>query len=353
VGKKLKNLIWLGLVISVFVFPQPAFSYHQKQVLGEEDSVVSQLPQPAEGPGLILPDSPLFFLDTVKQNVRLLLAFSEEEKARVYNLIAGERFAESHAMLAKDNKTEAENSLKRMEEEFNKASVYLEKAKLKGRNVFGVAKEINDNIKEKYKVLDELSVNTEGPFGIRVEAVNEGILRAKVRVEDHLPQQELEHELEDHLKRKIDHRLHKASKSVEELEEELRMLDKHASEAARKSIAKEEDALRKELRNKDEQQRKEAEKRLEKERKRLERLLKLKEKAAKEARRALEKSHEAAEAYREAHELISQIENGEELDEEFDEDEFEDEFEDEEIDEDIDEGIEDLQDLESPPIMRK
>jgi len=322
VEKKLQRIFYLAIVLILFLISsKPTHSYHQKQVLGEEDAIVSQLPQTAEGPGFILPDSPLFFLDRIKQNVRLLLAFAPEEKARIYNSIAGERFAESAAMLAKDNETEAENSLKRMEEEFNKASVHLEKARLEGRNVLGIAREINDNIKEKYKVLDELSVNTGGVFGMRLEAVNESVLRAKVRVEDALPKHELEREIEEHLKRKIEHRIYKASKSVEELEEELKILDRNASEAAKKSVVEEEDAIRKAAKEKDELKRKEAERRLEKERRRLERLLKAKERAAEEARRALEKAHEAAEAYREAHEVISQIENGEELDEEDEEDE--------------------------------
>lgn len=323
--KKLQRFICLAIVLILLLgFPKPTLSYHQKQVLGEEDAVISQLPQTAEGPGLILPDSPLFFLDKIKQNFRLLAAFTPEAKARVYNLIAGERFAESRIMLVKNNQTEAENSLKRMEEEFDKASVHLEKAKLEGKDVSIVAREINNNIKEKYNVLDELSVNTAGPFGTRVAAVNESILRAKIRVEDALPKDELEHELEEHLKRKIDHRVHKASKEVEELEEELMMLDRHGSASAKEFIAEEEEVAREVVKEKDELQRKDAERRLEKENKRLERLLKAKEKAEEHAQKALDKFHEAAEAYREAHELISQIENEEELEEEEIEDEIED-----------------------------
>ena len=105
-----RNLVGGFLSIALaFLVVKPTFAHHQQQVLGvatiSADTLQNlQIPSTSEGPGLILPDSPLFFLDQLKQEFRLFLVFTPEAKAKIHASIAGERMAELRFMVQKNSK---------------------------------------------------------------------------------------------------------------------------------------------------------------------------------------------------------------------------------------------------------
>src|SRR3989338_1846457 len=68
---------------------------HQEDVLGVASAETLSIPPTAEGPGLVLPDSPLFFLDRLKQEFRLILAFTPEQKAKIHSAEAALRLSDT------------------------------------------------------------------------------------------------------------------------------------------------------------------------------------------------------------------------------------------------------------------
>ncbi len=141
-----------------------------------------QIPPTPEGPGLILPDSPLFFLDEIKQNIRVLIAIRPQDKAEVYNSIAGERIAELRFMLARDNKKGIEIALKGISENTKASADNLSDAQFKGHNVEKLAEMINVDIKRRQEALDVLLSVATGELKTMVLGTQTSIYDSKTKV---------------------------------------------------------------------------------------------------------------------------------------------------------------------------
>ncbi|MBI2430579.1 MAG: hypothetical protein HYV39_01025 [Candidatus Levybacteria bacterium] len=300
------SIIVLSLVF-LTSFGGVASAHHKERVLGAQTSIVPQIPPTVEGPGLLLPDSPLFFLDRLKQNVRLVFAFTPEAKAKVRADIAGERMAELRFMLAKDNKPGIDTALQGVSENLRKAAEAINEAQLSGRSVFSIAKSINEDIRRKQEAFDVLEATENREISFKAKAAQAGLLQAKVRVEDALPEDELENEIEDDLHRLIEDEVEDASRSARRIAKQLEELGKQASEAAEKTLGRREEALRRAIEQKNEALRQAEERMLESEQKKRDRLLKVQEKAAEQARIAVEEAQKAAERFREAQKAASEI----------------------------------------------
>ena len=135
----------------------PVSANHLQDVLGVESKPTLSIPATSEGPGLLLPDSLIFFLDQLKQEARLVLAFTPEQKAKVHNAVAGERLAELQLMLAKDSVKGIRIALTGISDNLREAAEDIAAAKLTGRNINLLAKDINDSIKEKLKFRFQIS----------------------------------------------------------------------------------------------------------------------------------------------------------------------------------------------------
>lgn len=205
---------------------------HQEDVLGVASVPVLSIPPTAEGPGLILPDSPLFFMDKIKQGVRLFLAFTPEQKAKIHNGIAGERLAELRLMLVKNNVSGTRIALQGVSDNLKGASEELFNAKLTGRNVDQLAKELNDSIKEKQKVLSGLEDDANGEIKAQVTAARESIKFSKIKVEENLPADLLMNETMDDVNQEIGDNINKASGSAKGINRAIEVLTRLASDAA-------------------------------------------------------------------------------------------------------------------------
>lgn len=290
---KITALFFVSAIFYLLVAISPASANHRSRVLGDSTQTLS-MPPTVEGPGLILPDSPLFFLDQLKQNVRLLLALTSEDKAKVHTDIAGERLAELRFMLAKNNKAGIRTGLEGISDNLQSAAGQLSQAKFSGRNVSDLAKKINQSIKRKQAVLDLLETQAQGEIGVRVRAANEALTVSKITVEDALPEDELENEIRDDLSRQLDKNVRKTSDLAGQLRDDLDELNKQASEAAKKALRKREEALKKAIEEKNEVLKKLEERLLSVERKRQEKLLELNKEAAAEINEIVQRAQKAA-----------------------------------------------------------
>lgn len=229
-------LLSVGIASAIVVLSSnQVLANHQEDVLGVASEEVLSIPPTAEGPGLVLPDSPLFFLDRIKQEFRLLLAFTPEQKATIHNAIAGERLAELQIMLAKSNVSGIRTALQGVSDNLKGASKDLANAKLTGRNINLLAKEINDSIKEKQQVLSGLEQQANGEIKAQVTAAREALKIAKVQAEENLPADLLMNETIDDLNQEIGDNVSRARFSATGINRAIEVLTRLASEAAVKN----------------------------------------------------------------------------------------------------------------------
>lgn len=281
-----------------------ALAHHQQDVLGVASAQTLSIPPTSDGPGLILPDSPLFFLDRLKQEVRLLLAFTPEQKTKVHNAIAGERLAELQLMLVKKNVPGIRVALQGVSDNLKSASNDLDNAKLTGRNISLLAKEVNDSIKEKDSKLSLLEEKATGEVKAQVSAAKKSLRVSKVEVEDNLPEDLLKNEMEDDLNNEIEDHISNATDSAKGLNRAIDVLTRLASEAASKNQEHRQEALQRAIEVKNETLKKQQEKLLEIENKAQEKALEAKKKALRSAKEAANKIDEAVRKFQEAKDEI-------------------------------------------------
>jgi len=212
-----------------------AFADHQQDVLGLASEPTLSIPPTVEGPGLVLPDSPLYFIDQLKQATRLLFAFTPEQKMTIHNAVAGERLAELQIMLAKNNIPGIRVALQGVSDNLKAASEDLTNAKLTGRNVSLLAEELNISIKEKQKVMSALEEQASGEIKAQVMATIEALKLAKVRTEVNLPADLLANETVNDLYQQINEGISSASLSAAEINRAIGVLNKFASSGAQKN----------------------------------------------------------------------------------------------------------------------
>ncbi len=197
----MRKIPWFLLsLVLIFTPVTPAFA----SVLGTSSQDTNpQIPATSEGPGFILPDSPLFFLDQTKQIIRLALAFTPQAKAKVHATIAGERFAELRFMLDRNNEQGIETDLLGISQNMEGAAENIHDARLSGAEISQLAKSLNDNIKAKQRVLDGLSLQTNGQLRSWSLAVADSLALAKAEVEKALPPDLAANEMRDDATRTV------------------------------------------------------------------------------------------------------------------------------------------------------
>lgn len=304
-----KSLVFIFVVTLLLVSAQTVFANHRSRVLGTSDTSTSALtiPPTTQGPGFILPDSPFYFLDELKQNVRLALAFSPEAKAKVYTNIAGERFAELRYMLQKDNKEGAETALTAVSKNLQKASSELSQAQFSGKDVSALAKTINTDIKDKQQILDELEEDSTGDTKTKIKVAASSLMESKIIVEDSLPQDELENEIREDINRTLEKQLKEVSATSESIDNLLGEFVKDANNSATNSLNRREQALRKAIGDKNVELKMELEKDLAIDKIKQEELLKVSDKAALQAKKAITEAQLAAKEFGQAKKATEQI----------------------------------------------
>lgn len=302
--------VFLALVLLIILFPASVSAHHREQVLGDATpSSELVFPPVTAGTGFILPDSPLFFIDRTFQQVKLLLAFSAEAKARVRAQIAGERMAELRLMLLRENQAAINTTLSELTRETDLAAASLAEASARGQDVKLLAKELNETIKLQRKILNTVASQTRGVLKLQLKAARQALKEAKIEVEDELPEDELENEIEEDLREEVEDEVEEASDSARTVESTLAKLEREASRAAAKALNRREEAIKKAIEKRDEGLRKAEEKLLEAEKKKQEGLLKAQKRASERAQEALKKAQEAAKGFQAAKEKVTEIKN--------------------------------------------
>ena len=237
----------MSLVLFVIVSPSSSFAeyrlYPHDNVLGAKNVSEAAMSPTVEGPGFLLPDNPLYFLDTLKQKIRLTLAFSPEKRAKLHSSIAGERFAELRFMISKQDTKGIGKTLLGIKEHTQAAASELEKAQLHGTKVVELARTLNEQIKRRDTSLAELEENTSGDVNADIKRARVGLDEAKLTVEENLPEDELEQELKWRLEERLEEAFSKTSEASEMIKQDIAELQKQASSAAESYLTKRQEVL--------------------------------------------------------------------------------------------------------------
>lgn len=302
----------LILFIISFNFTSRVLARHS-QVLG----VAAQESTPAlsisEGPGLLLPNSPFYFLDLWRDNLTLLLAsFTPETKARLHLKIAAERIVEVKLMLEGKNVSPAglDTALANITQNIEGAKVVLKSEKNKGRSVEKLASDLNQVINNQKAALKVVAKISDNRIRLKVRAVEETVKDDEAEIEDELSEDELENEIQDELKQEVADEVEEASESARKVEHLLEKLNEEASKSAAKALRRREEALHKAIQEQNKELEKQEEELKKSEEKRQEELLKAQGKTAEEVRKAAKEAQKAAEKLKESQKKIEEIRSG-------------------------------------------
>ncbi len=281
------NKLIIPLIIFFFLSLTPAALAQNKNTF----------PAVSNGPGYILPDSPLYFIDNLYQEIKLVVALTPERRALVRNEIVGERMAELRVMHARGSSRGISTVLYELSRESKELALDLKEAELAGRDVTKIAKSINDSLRLNRQVLAAASLNSNEELSLKLESANESLLIAKVNVEDYLNPVDLEgavdEDLEDEVETAvlgIETQAENADKKIEKLEKKAQ---KEADIEAKKTLQEEKVEAQKTAVREMIQKKKEA-------REKRKKILEERKKKFQEAREALKKSKEASKKIKEA-----------------------------------------------------
>lgn len=224
--KRFGILSALLFLVLFLVLPTSTQAYNTA-VLGEATtSAAPSIAPTVEGPGFILPDSKLFFLDRFKQALRLFLAFTPEEKAKVHAYVAGERLAELRIMLVRNNPKGISIALEGISENLKDVDDQIYQAQLSGRDIKALAKTLNLSIRRQQDALDSLALQVAGDVKAQVNLAQSVAFRTKLRVADSLPADEKQNELLDDLTRRAREQVQQSSDNSASIQITLDELNK-------------------------------------------------------------------------------------------------------------------------------
>lgn len=300
----------LVMVLLYSVLPRAAFSSHKQQVLGATTHASDiEFPKISTGPGFILPDSPLFFLDELKQNLRILFALKSSQKALIRMQIAGERMAELRLMLARNNSATIDKTLYLLAREVRGATTHLGNAAARGEKIDELVIQMNTNLKEYKQILAALERQADTELALKLAATRAGVNAAKIEVEDELPTHLLAKEIEDDLAQEIEEKMEYVTKVSYALESALAALSSMANESASRALSNRAQAVRAAIDRKDEELARSEQAVLGAETTKQDLLITTRELASLEALEALQSFREARQEYIKAQSTVSAIQN--------------------------------------------
>lgn len=227
--------------VSLLAFVPLASANHVQDVLGDSTSISEiNFPGLAAGPGFILPDSTMYSLDQLVQEIRLALAFTPEQQAQVYMRILGERLGETKVMMQRDNATGIEIALSGADKAARGAARSLGDAASKGRSTASLAREMNRTLAEYRAALNEVASQAPAALASRLNSTGYTLLEAKLRVEDELPGDELAAAIDNDLQNMVDTEVLGVQTAANSLMRKFNSLDNRSSLSAEQRMKYEE-----------------------------------------------------------------------------------------------------------------
>lgn len=299
----------LIIFILSLVFSSTSFARHG-QVLGvSAQEQTSALPI-NQGPGLLLPDSPFYFIDLWRDNLNLLLAsFDPEAKAKLHMKIAAERIVEVKLMLEAKNVKAAglDTALNNLTQNVEGAKVVIKEQKNKGRSVEKLAMELNGTLDQQQQALQIVEKIGDNSIKLKIRAVRNRLDEDEVEIEDELPEDELDREIERELEDEVGEEVGEASGSAARIERLAERLAEEASKSAQKSLLRREEALKRVLEEQNKERERIAKDLQKSEEEKQKALQRVQQKVLEQARTAAKEVRQVSEDLREAQKKAEEI----------------------------------------------
>ena len=215
-----KILTALTALLTFLFAPALAFANHG-DVLGTRTESSRVDLSVNQGPGFLLPTSPIYFVDLLRDNIGLLLSsYSVEGKAKLHLQLAGERISEINMMIDTKEITPRalDIALANISENTEGAVQTLKLAKNKGKNVEQLAGDLNVLINAEKASLRAIQGKSDTEGSLKIAAKLAKIREVEITVEDEMAADLLEQEV------------------VSELKAALLEADEEAAESTRRSV---------------------------------------------------------------------------------------------------------------------
>lgn len=192
----------------------------------------------------LLPDSPFYFLKTIKERIELFLAQTPEAQAEKYAELATRRIAEVKQLVKKEKPGFVEKLMKKHKEHLDKAEEKIEEAKKKGRDVERVLAIVAEATSIHQKVLAEVYEKVPEQAKEAIEHAMEVSSRGQERALEAISKEKRE-ELREHIEERIgqkktkikeilEKRLEKVKEKSEKVEEKLGEVEEKLEEMEEK-----------------------------------------------------------------------------------------------------------------------
>lgn len=229
-----KFIFALGVVfVIIFVAALPVQARHGRVLGSQADNSRVDLAT-TQGPGLLLPSSPLYFIDIWRDNLSLFLSsFDKEAKAKLHLKIAGERITEVKIMLeGKDvNARGLDIALANITENVTGAAQALKDQKNKGKNVEKLALELNEIIGAQKESLRIIARAYDDKISFKVKAVERAVEEEEIKIEDQMVADLLDNELKKELEVAYDEAIKEAEAISDKVAGLEKKLNKQTSQA--------------------------------------------------------------------------------------------------------------------------
>lgn len=231
---KIISALFTFIIVFVLTASVASADYRQ-EILGASNTHID-FPSVTAGPGYILPDSPFYFIDLFKQQIKLATAIGPRSRSITHIQIAGERLAEVRAMVERNNEAGIQKALSGLSSEIKFATNDLEDAAGQGKDVEKLAKMLTSVIKDQRSILAKVEAQTAGPLALQLLATSESLRFSKFSVEHYLPAPDQEHEMTANIFEQMDRAVLGASTTAEGIRVAAQELTKQASVSAQKTL---------------------------------------------------------------------------------------------------------------------
>lgn len=197
---------YLALVVGLIVLTSVVNPVQTgSNVLGASESAINVEIPNNQGPGLLLPDSPFYLLDIVKNNLKVfLVSYDSRQEAKMHLAVAGERIAEVKILLGRStpNAGAIDAALGSLVAHANGAAVSIQEARNKGQNVDQLAQELNTVVDNQRESLTILSRVTTPALALKLGSAEVSLEQSDATIENFLPKDLLANERKRELEKK-------------------------------------------------------------------------------------------------------------------------------------------------------
>lgn len=223
----MRYFVSLSALILFFTLSTQVVSAQGKAILGTATTTSEIIFPPLSlGPGFILPDSPFYFLDKIKQTIKIAIAVTPERKAVTRMQIAGERLAELRIMFARNNSEGIIIALNEYANELHATAKAINEAEARNPNLEALALDINNQLKLDQKVLDQIENQSAGELRLRIKTAQKTLDNTKNILFASLSEDEQRKDISDNIRRDLSRNIEEAILVTNDIEKNISQFEK-------------------------------------------------------------------------------------------------------------------------------